>query len=769
MRGLRGRSCPREQRPITSKGSFWKSTTVGCTSCLTRQTCGTSQLELTGSHARSKYQRSLGLSLTVLCARRIDEGLDDTSYSIQTRALDNLYFDPDRQRARNEAHVLGAHEALASGALSTLREWSLQGSSIRELLVPDLDSRVERRRLAHDAAGLATYTDPVDGKLKVLAQPDAAAGPEQAAWEPQHPSALFSENQLIHSWIKRHQREVPMAMPGDPELGLNPSQTRAVAMALGERLSLIQGVSLRARVAGPAPVLTISCILQPPGTGKSATIVSIITLLKRHFRIPQPILLAAPTHVSVDHLLSLLIDAGLNPVRTGRANRVRETLRPWTVEDQRQRHPLWEPTETAREASEAAREALQQWKDKLARLKAKPTAKRLMEGQILGDEYRKLWRRFVSYEHRLHASLLATADVFCSTAIGAGQNKVSGHVDFPIVFLDEAAMCTEVSARVSRYGPQVEGYADSPVPLLQPVSLIPLMKGAQQVTLIGDHKQLPAVIKSDAAKREQLHVSLFERLVKTGAAKSVLLDTQYRMRPAISAFPNEAFYHSALQDAPSVSQRPPAPLSKYFCAGTAAAGSDVDPSVPVEASAVAFVKHDGPEDFVKNSIQNAKEVDVIVDLVGDLLLRNPTLDARDIGVVSPYFAQTSLLRSTFKFLAADRLEPFLGRQRALDLELVEVNTVDAFQGREKGVVVLSTVRSNAQGRIGFLTDQRRLNVALTRAKDGLFVVGNERTLRMATRSDWADEGAEVDNAVWRRYLRWMDQRGRVVEANYKSW
>ncbi len=307
----------------------------------------------------------------------------------------------------------------------------------------------------------------------------------------------------------------------------------------------------------------------------------------------------------------------------------------------------------------------------------------------------------------------------------------------------------------------------TPFCFLQPVSLIPLMKGAQQVTLIGDHKQLPAVIKSDLAKREQLHVSLFERLIKTQAAKSVLLDTQYRMRPAISAFPNQAFYHSALQDAPSVSERPPAPLSKYLAVGTAAPGSDLDPDL-VDPGSVAFVKHDGPEGFLKNSIQNEREVDVIVDLVVDLLHRNPTLDARDVGVVSPYFAQTRLLQDTFALLAADRYEPVLGRQRSLDLELVEVNTVDAFQGREKSVVVLSTVRNNPHGRIGFLTDQRRLNVALTRAKDALFVVGNERTLRLATRSDWAEEEAESDSGVWRRYLRWMDQRGRVVEAQYEK-
>lgn len=242
------------------------------------------------------------------------------------------------------------------------------------------------------------------------------------------------------------------------------------------------------------------------------------------------------------------------------------------------------------------------------------------------------------------------------------------------------------------------------------------------------------------------------------------------MRPAISAFSNEHFYNSALQDAPSVLDRPPPPASKYLHTKVATdADAEVDPALlatMVGPSCSVFVNHDGPELTFKNSVQNLAEADVIADLVGDLLLRNPTLDARDIGIISPYFAQTRLLQDTFKHLAPDRLAPLLGFQRSLDVAQCEVNTVDAFQGREKAVVILSTVRSNSRGFIGFLTDQRRLNVALTRARDGLFVVGNARTLRLATQNEWADQDADADSRLWRNYLNWMTERGRIEEADY---
>jgi superfamily I DNA and/or RNA helicase len=163
----------------------------------------------------------------------------------------------------------------------------------------------------------------------------------------------------------------------------------------------------------------------------------------------------------------------------------------------------------------------------------------------------------------------------------------------------------------------------------------------------------------------------------------------------------------------------------------------------------------------RQSILNQGEVNVIIQLVGDLMLNNLHLDPGDIGIISPYVAQTRLLQDTFQTDAIDTLEPVLGRHRAEQVTRVEINTVDGFQGREKDIIILSTVRSNSSGHIGFLTDQRRLNVALTRAKDALLVVGNKRTLKMATLSEWKVADQDADGGIWRRYIGWLEQRGLV--------
>ncbi|GAA5962773.1 hypothetical protein JCM21900_006498 [Sporobolomyces salmonicolor] len=660
---------------------------------------------------------------------QIDVGLDESSYVLQQQAIDNLYFDPARQRARNAEHVDAAQQAYLDGTTSLLREWALQGTDLRELIVPKANGpKQSRPAVLQDDEFLADEDDSSPAaELAHLPPPESFLLPDLAAStaESLHPSELFAQNQLINSWIKRYTRDEPLIMPGDPDLGLNASQTKAVAMAMGEKLSLIQG---------------------PPGTGKSQTIVSLIALLKRHFRIPQPILLAAPTHVSTDHLLTLLVRAGVNPLRCGRVGKVSPEIERWTIEKRQEQHPLWRKLEEVKEQSERLRDELLKHRDGMAHVSAAARKEAEVYELQLAEKHRNSWRRHGIIENMLYSSLLATADVFCATAMGAGASKILNWVDFPIVFLDEAAMCTE------------------------PVTLIPLMKGAQHVTLIGDHKQLPAVITSAVAKKERLQMSMFERLLASQSVKSVLLDTQYRMRPSISAFPNLSFYHSALQDSPTVSARPPPPQSRFFSAPSdAPSSSTVSPSDPPRSDEavvpVAFVAHTSPEQSNRKSLLNRAEVDLIIEIVGDLLHRNPTLDARDIGIISPYYAQTRLLTNTFDSgWATSRLRSLLGSARARAAQGVEINTVDGFQGREKKIIILSTVRSNAGGHIGFLTDKRRLNVALTRAKDALFVVGNQETLKMAVRNEWLSEGdSDADVGVWRRFLAWCAERGLVRE------
>ncbi|KDE03496.1 hypothetical protein MVLG_06009 [Microbotryum lychnidis-dioicae p1A1 Lamole] len=637
---------------------------------------------------------------------RIDIGVDDASYHLQRAAIDSLYFDSARQRLRNERTWQAAHMAFAKTKLCpTVREWTLQGTDVRELIVPtEATPAVEVVQNSADFPFDELIDGPGESVTASMTQVEETT-PTPAS----NPSPLLCDNQLINSWVKRHQRCPPLAMEGDPILRLNDSQTRAVAMAMSESLSLIQG---------------------PPGTGKSATLVTLVHLLKTHFRIPQPILLCAPTHVSIDHLLSLLIDAGLNPLRMGKAHKVREELREWTVERRREGHPLWELCEGARVGCERIREELGGLRETVG--DDKKGLERIMEmEEILKNE----WRRFVTLEQRLYSSLLATADVFCSTTIGAGATKIMSMTDFPIVFLDEAAMCTE------------------------PVSLIPLMKGAQHVCLIGDQKQLPAVVKSREAVQNRLHVSLFERLMAEKAVQTTLLDTQYRMRPQISAFPNQAFYNSALKDAPNVLRRSSPPKSTYLQMN--AETGEPDPCV--------FISHEGAETFFRQSTLNETEVDLIVSIVGDLLTRNPELDASTIGIISPYASQTRLLSDTFSIGDrrgfSSRVIDRWGFDIALRASQVEVNTVDGYQGREKSIIILSTVRSNAANFIGFLSDRRRLNVALTRAKDLLFVAGNERTLGFA-RSGWGgreEDDGDGGTGVWKAFLAWYRARGWIKQ------
>lgn len=182
--------------------------------------------------------------------RRIDIGLDDSSLRLQAQAIDNLYYDPARQRQRNEIHVDAAQSAFCQGASSRLDEWTLQGTEIRELVVPDLDDG-----FAPPPQTWTTDFDPDDdsptAEIAHLPTPVLPLVGGASSSRSLHPSPLFFENQLIHSWIRRHQRDPPMPMLGDPELGLNKSQTQAVAMALGEKLSLIQGVRSPCPLAPP--------------------------------------------------------------------------------------------------------------------------------------------------------------------------------------------------------------------------------------------------------------------------------------------------------------------------------------------------------------------------------------------------------------------------------------------------------------------------------------------------------------------------------------
>ena len=436
--------------------------------------------------------------------------------------------------------------------------------------------------------------------------------------------------------------------------GLNESQKVACEAAISQRLTLIQG---------------------PPGTGKTHTAVRILQSWSSQN--VGTILAVADSNVAVDNLLEGLLGLGVSAVRLGQPVKVRESLRDATVDAQMESHPLRRDLEEHLELNE-----------KLAR--------RIpgMKGKEKGLAHRDLnrgWKEVRRIERQMRDDILDRAQVLCCTCIGVGHQLLDGR-RFSRVLLDEATQATE------------------------PASLVPLVRGARQIVLVGDHRQLPPTVISRRAENGGLRRSLFERLVAMGIGP-MLLDTQYRMHPAISDFPNRTFYEGRLVDGITAADRPnPAGLLWN------------DWEVPM-----AFLPVNGGELLSPDgaSKENPAEAGWVAKILENLLQAGD-LEEEDIGIITPYAGQVRAIRDALPEL----------------YESVEVHTVDGYQGREKEVIIFSCVRSNSDGTVGFLSDARRLNVALTRAKRGLIVIGDPDTLR--------------NDETWASWLDYI--RGRNLEA-----
>lgn len=559
----------------------------------------------------------------------------------------------------------------------------------------------------------------------------------------------FWEDARVQSWYDRFSRADPVIIDGDPLPEINRSQTQAVAMMLRERVSLIQG---------------------PPGTGKTRTIVTAIKLLKQDFQVPHPIMLAAHTNVAVDNLADGCIKAGLRVVRIGPSARARAGIDQYTLDAYFLRHPakprldqikrrldtldrLKSDYEMGRMSSSAVRQELEEpssadgaaaaqtWEDIMAEREEK--AEREEErsatqssGGTASEEYeaiKKQLNRLKATYFFLRASIrgeiLNGADVICGSAIAAGSPELD-MIDLPVVFFDEASMATE------------------------PVSLVPLMKGCRHLSIIGDHKQLPPVVTSVEAKQGGLSRSLFERLIQSDAhIPSTMLNVQFRMHPSLAEFPNRTFYGGALENGAGT-ELIPTVESSYW------------PSTLEDANRLCFINHTGREAKAENStsLHNLSEARILLDLITDLLYLNPTLTGDDIGIVTPYAGQQILLDKMLSESSPERRRAAATlANRSSELGNIDVHTVDGFEGREKKVILFSTVRTNPQGYVGFLADGRRLNVALTRAQSALFVVGNIETLKKAQLSEAAGGRVESpDLGALKGYAKYLEEKGAVV-------
>ncbi|KAJ3025695.1 UNVERIFIED_CONTAM: DEAD-box type RNA helicase [Siphonaria sp. JEL0065] len=318
---------------------------------------------------------------------------------------------------------------------------------------------------------------------------------------------------------------------------------------------------------------------------------------------------------------------------------------------------------------------------------------------------------------RIKASILLDADVIMATLSGAGHEIVSTlqNFEFPTVIIDEACQSVELS------------------------SLIPLRYGAKKCILVGDPMQLPPTVLSPTAKKFGYENSLFQRIMGMYGDSVCLLSIQYRMHPNISAFPSAQFYNSRLLDAEKMDTKCVAPWHTN-----------------AEYPTYRFLNVGwGRELRERHSLYNPDEIIACVNFVAKLCKSFSQITfASRIGVITPYRMQMLKMKDKFKEKFGENV-----------LDFVDINTIDAFQGREKDIIILSTVRAGLGEAVGFLRDKRRMNVALTRAKNSLFIVG--RGVSLCNNEDWR---ALVEDCQARTMFVEMDRKefGPSAKFDYSS-
>ncbi|MDE6278075.1 MAG: AAA family ATPase [Muribaculaceae bacterium] len=424
----------------------------------------------------------------------------------------------------------------------------------------------------------------------------------------------------------------------------------------------------------------VAVVHGPPGTGKTTTLVeAIYETLRRE----SQVLVCAQSNMAVDWICEKLLDRGIRVLRIGNPSRVNDRMLAFTYERRFEAHPeyphLWSIRKAMRELR-AARRRSDSWHQKMDSLRA----------------------RAQELEIRIRTEIFDSANVIASTLVGSASKILEG-MTFATVFIDEAAQASE------------------------PASWIP-MRRARRMILAGDHCQLPPTVKNVEAARGGLARSLMERIAANHPECLSLLSVQYRMHRDIMRFSSEWFYGSAVIAAPEVEHRGILDLDvpiEWIDTSLIDVPLQQEGEAPAEApldADTAFREALAGESFGRI---NKAEARLTIATLKEYFLRigkDRILDERiDVGIISPYRAQVRYLRTLLRCEAWAK--PFRG--------LISVNTVDGFQGRECDVILISLVRNNSQAQIGFLRDLRRMNVAMTRARMKLIIIGDVPTLTSA--------------------------------------
>lgn len=404
----------------------------------------------------------------------------------------------------------------------------------------------------------------------------------------------------------------------------------------------------------------------PPGTGKTTTLVEAIneTLMRE-----TQVLVCAQSNTAVDWISEKLVDCGIPVLRIGNPTRVNDKMLSFTYEHRFADHPdypkLWQVRRDMREMRRRRREKAEHFHQKLDRLK----------------------ELAVELEVRITGDIFGQVRVIASTLVGAGNKLLDGK-RFGTVFIDEAAQALEAAC------------------------WIPIRR-ASRVILAGDHCQLPPTVKSLQALKGGLGKTLMERIVENKPECVSLLEVQYRMNDEIMQFSSDYFYQGRMKSAPEVAHRliheGDAPIL-WFDTSTIELGEDEQNDFKEKFVGETFGRINKGEANLTLSL-----LQIYFQRVGKQRILN---DRIDVGIISPYRAQVQYLKRLIKKRAF--FKPFR--------HLISVNTVDGFQGQERDVILISLVRANDMGQIGFLRDLRRMNVAITRARMKLFILGDAPTM-----------------------------------------
>lgn len=377
------------------------------------------------------------------------------------------------------------------------------------------------------------------------------------------------------------------------------------------------------------------------------------------------VLVCAQSNMALDWISEQLVDRGINVLRIGNPTRVNDKMLGFTYERRFESHPDYPQLWAIRKA-----------------------IRELRNHRKRGDErfhqkFEHLKARATELEIRINSNLFDEARVVASTLVGSANRVLEG-MKFGTLFIDEAAQALEAACWIP-------------------------MRRVTRVVLAGDHCQLPPMVKSIAALKAGLGKSLMERIVEHKPDVVTLLKIQYRMNEKIMKFSSDWFYHGEVESAPQTRNR---------------GILDLDEPIEWRDSKVDDEEGDSGESFVGESFGriNKAEAQLTLNTLEDYFKKigkQRILDEHiDVGVISPYRAQVQYLRRLIR-----KRESFKPYRHS-----ISVNTVDGFQGQERDIILISLVRSNDQGQIGFLNDLRRMNVAITRARMKLIILGDKATL-----------------------------------------